>query len=144
MESPEQCPKQIYNIMLKTWDYNPLIRPNFLELMDELGDLLEEGDHQEYINLQESFDASTVQNPGYTGDSILGTMSPPDFQTQTSVLLAHVNEDEYLDPITNLNNGWANQKSADDYLVPNGTNHNMFELKPLIGNGKTHDSSVIN
>lgn len=103
MEKPEVCPQALYDMMLRTWDNNPTQRPNFLELMDELGDLLEEGTLDEYINLEKNFDATTVGNPDNHVENMdyLGQMAPQDFTSQMSVTPAHVSpEDGYLVPST--------------------------------------------
>lgn len=103
MEKPEVCPQPLYDMMLRTWDNNPTKRPNFLELMDELGDLLEEGTLDEYINLEKNFDATTIGNPDNHVENMdyLGKMAPQDFTSQMSVTPAHVSpEDGYLVPST--------------------------------------------
>ena len=103
MEKPEVCPQALYDMMLKTWDDNPTQRPNFLELMDELGDLLEEGTLDEYINLEKNFDATTIGNPDNHVENMdyLGKMAPQDFTSQMSVTPAQVSpEDGYLVPST--------------------------------------------
>ena len=103
MEKPEVCPQALYDMMLRTWDNNPTKRPNFLELMDELGDLLEEGTLDEYINLEKNFDATTIGNPGNHVENMgyLDQMAPQDFTSQMSVTPAHVSpEDGYLVPST--------------------------------------------
>ena len=90
-------------MMLRTWDNNPTQRPNFLELMDELGDLLEEGTLDEYINLEKNFDATTIGNPDNHVENMdyLGQMAPQDFTSQMSVTPAQVSpEDGYLVPST--------------------------------------------
>ena len=103
MEKPEVCPQALYDMMLRTWDNNPTKRPNFLELMDELGDLLEEGTLDEYINLEKNFDATTIGNPDNHVENMdyLGKMAPQDFTSQMSVTPAQVSpEDGYLVPST--------------------------------------------
>ena len=103
MEKPEVCPQALYDMMLRTWDDNPTQRPNFLELMDELGDLLEEGTLDEYINLEKNFDATTIGNPDNHVENMdyLGQMAPQDFTSQMSVTPAQVSpEDGYLVPST--------------------------------------------
>ena len=103
MEKPEVCPQALYDMMLRTWDNNPTQRPNFLELMDELGDLLEEGTLDEYINLEKNFDATTIGNPDNHVENMdyLGQMAPQDFTSQMSVTPAQVSpEDGYLVPST--------------------------------------------
>ena len=103
MEKPEVCPQALYDMMLRTWDNNPTQRPNFLELMDELGDLLEEGTLDEYINLEKNFDATTIGQPDNHVENMgyLDKMAPQDFISQMSVTPAQVSpEDGYLVPST--------------------------------------------
>ena len=35
-EIPENCPSQISRLIKKCWDRNPLLRPSFKEILDEL------------------------------------------------------------------------------------------------------------
>ena len=99
MEKPEYCPKAMYDMMLKAWDADPTKRPNFLELMDELGDLLEDGEKDHYLNLTKNFDlASTVGNfvNAVENRDYFGMMAAPDFMSQMSVTPAQVSpEDGY-------------------------------------------------
>ena len=137
MEIPENCPQPIYNMMLRTWDNEPEKRPQFLEVMDELGDLLEEGETDHYLDLTKNFDASVVNNAVENKD-YLAMMSPPDFTTQTSVSPANLNldRDAYLEP--KKPNGNANSVIAfdnDDYLMPNGKGGQAIEMTTLISKG---------
>lgn len=43
MERPKYSNKLIYNIMLECWRARPVQRPTFGNLVDKLGNLLEEG-----------------------------------------------------------------------------------------------------
>jgi hypothetical protein len=135
MENPEICPQSIYEMMLHTWDTEPTNRPTFLELMDELGDLLEEGETDHYLDLSKRFDASTAgTNNAVENKDYLAMMSPPDFNTQMSVSPSHHDQDQgaYLAPIKTLI-----KIDSEDYLVPsqNQQKPDQFEMLPLLQNG---------
>jgi focal adhesion kinase 1 len=34
LSKPANCPDELYSIMLKTWEYDPLLRPKFSQLND--------------------------------------------------------------------------------------------------------------
>ncbi len=140
-EKPQICPRAIHEMMLRTWDSQPQNRPNFLQLMDELGDLLEEGERDHYLDLTKRFDASTNNgtNNAVENKDYLGMMSPPDFLTQTSVSMQPDPEDNdgYLQP---KNDGYLQPKCSfkfdnDDYLMPNGQSAGQcMEMKNMNGN----------
>ena len=117
--------------------------------MDELGDLLEEGEKDHYLDLTKNFDASTVGAPNagvpnaVENKDYLAMMSPPDIQTQMSVSPSH--QEDYLEPRSNFQGqgqfqgqSFIKQDSDDNYLIPNGKN-NFIELKPLMTNGMHAD-----
>ncbi len=89
MEKPGNCPMVIYRTMLECWAAEPSQRPLFNALMDRLGDLLEDGERDHYLDLSKRFDntigravgaASSAENKQY-----LESMLAPDFNTQMSV-----------------------------------------------------------
>ena len=159
MEKPEYCPKAMYDMMLKAWDADPIKRPNFLELMDELGDLLEDGERDHYLNLTKNFDASTVGNFVNTVENrnYFGMMAAPDFMSQMSVTPAQVSpEDGYLIPSAKKEQSFQFDEKdlsipadrgqslklireqslkldTDDYLMPNGKSPNEIELTSFVG-----------
>ncbi|GIY37238.1 hypothetical protein CDAR_109862 [Caerostris darwini] len=51
MEKPDYCPENIYYIMQDCWQDNPDDRPEFSQLSDTLGGLIETGVKQHYIDL---------------------------------------------------------------------------------------------
>ncbi|GIX95041.1 vascular endothelial growth factor receptor 2 [Caerostris extrusa] len=51
MEKPDYCPENIYHIMQDCWQDNPDDRPEFSQLSDTLGGLIETGVKQHYIDL---------------------------------------------------------------------------------------------
>ena len=143
MEKPEVCPGPLYNMMMRTWDADPTHRPTFLELMDELGDLLEEGEKDHYLDLTKMFDASTVgtcntvENKDY-----LAMMSPPDFMTQMSASPME-QEDGYLQP---RKSEAVVQLDHDDYLLPNGKANQFdsidkIESTALLQNGNSSNGN---
>ncbi len=40
LEKPEKCPQEVYEIMLKCWSREPDSRPNFLEIIHELEEII--------------------------------------------------------------------------------------------------------
>ena len=142
MEKPELSPQPMYDMMMKTWNSDPKKRPNFLELMDELGDLLEEGTKDDYLTLTENFDASTigtvnaVENKDY-----LGIMSAPDFMSQMSVTPTQVSpEDGYLIPSKKPDQSL--KLDLDEYLMPNGKTIEI-ERASLTGNGNGNATTAV-
>ena len=147
MEKPEYCPQPIYDMMLHTWDSEPEKRPNFLQLMDELGDLLEEGETDHYLDLTKNFDASFANNAVENKD-YLAMMSPPDFTTQTSVspgdfrpqtsVTSAADLNGYLEPTKPTTkkpiNGSVIAFDNDDYLMPNGKS-TVIEMTSLTSKG---------
>ncbi|XP_028414936.1 fibroblast growth factor receptor 2-like [Dendronephthya gigantea] len=51
MEKPQNCPLQIYEMMLKTWSENPSYRPCFSQLEQELEKMLSSLTSQEYLDI---------------------------------------------------------------------------------------------
>ncbi|KAI1303212.1 Fibroblast growth factor receptor 1-A [Halotydeus destructor] len=64
MESPPRCPVSVYNLMKKTWEYEPLSRPTFHELVRNLANILTMMVDQEYLN----FDALKLDTPPTSDD----------------------------------------------------------------------------
>lgn len=123
MEKPEYCPGVIYKVMMDCWKDEPTQRPSFTEMVDFLGDLLEDGERDNYLDLSNQFSklhtnsdrktsCNAVENRDY-----LGMMSAPDFKMQMSVL---PDEDDYLVP-----NGQHQAVSEDEggYLMPKSNEH---------------------
>lgn len=42
MEKPDYCTKQVYDIMLQCWKAKPMLRPTFTEVVEGIGELLED------------------------------------------------------------------------------------------------------
>ncbi|XP_046814947.1 vascular endothelial growth factor receptor 1 isoform X1 [Vespa crabro] len=51
MEQPPYATSEVYNIMLQCWKAKPTLRPSFTELVNNIGDLLEESVKTHYITL---------------------------------------------------------------------------------------------
>jgi len=51
MEAPPNCPQQMYAIMIECWKEKPYERPNFPELVNDLGDIIAANSQQEYLDL---------------------------------------------------------------------------------------------
>lgn len=136
MPKPHFAPRDIYKTMLSCWDADPVKRPRFLELTGIFGDLLEEGEKENYIILGERFEQENRERRG--GETqYLAMMSQPDYQRMTSSCYDGVEEDAgYLVP-NRMNNNSSSQKELaveDGYLVPTspGFQETTFS-RPLIG-----------
>jgi len=79
MPQPLFAPREVYRIMSECWAREPTHRPRFRELADMLGDLLEAGEVDRYMDLGRRYESSDRR----TGD-ILQWMASPDYQTMTS------------------------------------------------------------
>lgn len=56
MNKPDYCPENIFtNIVEKCWNVNPVDRPNFNELYERIGNHMETGVHQYYVDLNEQY-----------------------------------------------------------------------------------------
>lgn len=55
MEKTEHCPDDVYQIMKDCWHAEPKERPEFSQLSDVLGALLESGVRQHYIDLNDPY-----------------------------------------------------------------------------------------
>ena len=75
MPQPLFAPREIYRIMSECWAREPAHRPRFRELADMLGDLLEAGEVDRYMDLGRRYESSDRR----TGD-ILQWMASPDYQ----------------------------------------------------------------
>lgn len=79
MPQPHFAPREVYRIMSECWAREPAHRPRFRELADMLGDLLEAGEVDRYMDLGRRYE----NNDRRTGD-ILQWMASPDYQAMTS------------------------------------------------------------
>nr|XP_050846243.1 vascular endothelial growth factor receptor 1 isoform X2 [Vespula vulgaris] len=77
MEQPAYATPEVYNIMLQCWKAKPTLRPSFTELVDSIGDLLEESVRTHYISLNTPYmDMNTMILDGK--NDYLTMMSAPD------------------------------------------------------------------
>ncbi|XP_020278228.1 vascular endothelial growth factor receptor 1 isoform X2 [Pseudomyrmex gracilis] len=76
MEQPEYALRNVYDIMLQCWKAKPTLRPTFTELVDSIGDLLEESVRSHYITLNTPYmDMNTTNLEGK--NDYLTMMSAP-------------------------------------------------------------------
>ncbi|XP_015788027.1 vascular endothelial growth factor receptor 1-like [Tetranychus urticae] len=65
MERPDKCPQIIYKIMTDCWLSIPIERPNFKQLVNRLGELIDESIRDYYTELETLVSKTTM--PGYYG-----------------------------------------------------------------------------
>jgi len=72
MKQPNYAIREIYNIMLQCWETEPASRPSFTNLVESIGNLLEESVKMYYINLNTQYiDMNEINlnvNPGCSKD----------------------------------------------------------------------------
>ena len=89
MPQPLFAPREVYRIMSECWAREPTHRPRFRELADMLGDLLEAGEVDRYMDLGRRYESSDRR----TGD-ILQWMASPDYQVDSDSLNGRLGVDE--------------------------------------------------
>lgn len=47
LERPDDCPDEIYQVMMDCWQYNPALRPTFTKLVDVFSR------HPDYVNISQ-------------------------------------------------------------------------------------------
>lgn len=53
LEKPKHCKSQLFNIISKCWNSDANKRPSFADLKQELGNLLDDNEHQgNYVDLE--------------------------------------------------------------------------------------------
>ncbi|XP_021947889.1 platelet-derived growth factor receptor beta isoform X3 [Folsomia candida] len=78
MEKPALAPSSIYDIMTECWAHESSARPTFSTLVDRIGDLMEEGHRQQYVDLNVPYDR--MNKEWLSGkEDYLSRMSGPDF-----------------------------------------------------------------
>ncbi|ODM98276.1 Platelet-derived growth factor receptor alpha [Orchesella cincta] len=55
MEKPALAPSCVYDIMLECWAQEPTERPSFSTLVDRIGDMMEEGLRNHYVDLNQTY-----------------------------------------------------------------------------------------
>jgi len=61
MPQPHNCRNELYELMIKCWDENPLNRPDFSEIKEKLDELLEASCGVTYLNLKNDSDYETYE-----------------------------------------------------------------------------------
>ena len=83
MDKPGNCPVIIYRAMSECWAAEPGGRPSFKKLMDLLGDILDEGERDNYLDLSHKFDITVGKSVGATDNKgYLEGMRGCDYGTQ--------------------------------------------------------------
>nr|XP_033203848.1 vascular endothelial growth factor receptor 1 isoform X1 [Bombus vancouverensis nearcticus] len=84
LEQPEYATCEIYDIMLQCWKAKPTLRPSFTELVQGIGELLEESVKAHYISLNDPYmDMNTTLLEGGRSD-YLTMLSAPDHAALSS------------------------------------------------------------
>uniref|UniRef100_A0A8D8YC98 receptor protein-tyrosine kinase n=1 Tax=Cacopsylla melanoneura TaxID=428564 RepID=A0A8D8YC98_9HEMI len=94
MEKPDYSPDDIYTIMLECWDAKPVLRPNFTELTERIGSMVEDPIRKHYLNLNEVYLRLNAED--MQGEDYLAMLSAPDIRNM--VTSADEGEDGYLEP----------------------------------------------
>ncbi|XP_056632203.1 vascular endothelial growth factor receptor 1-like isoform X1 [Diorhabda sublineata] len=83
LESPDYCPKEIYQIMTECWSVKPALRPSFTKLTERIGTLLEDTLRKHYVDLNDPYLAiNTKMMQSYS--DYLSMLSPPNFDVIVS------------------------------------------------------------
>ncbi|KAG7204953.1 hypothetical protein KM043_005341 [Ampulex compressa] len=91
MEQPEYATADVYNIMLQCWKAKPTLRPSFTELVESIGDQLEESVRAHYVSLNTPYmDMNTMILESGKND-YLTMMSAPDHAALSSPTHDYVN-----------------------------------------------------
>ncbi|XP_058810705.1 vascular endothelial growth factor receptor 1 isoform X2 [Phymastichus coffea] len=86
MEQPKYATKDLYNIMLQCWKAKPTLRPSFSELVEDIGELLEEGVKKHYVELNSLYIDTIDEKHDY-----LQMMSSPDHAALASPQHDYIN-----------------------------------------------------
>ncbi|XP_039309901.1 vascular endothelial growth factor receptor 1 isoform X2 [Solenopsis invicta] len=91
MEQPEYSIREVYDIMLQCWKAKPSLRPSFTDLVENIGNLLEESVRLHYISLNTPYmDMNTINLESGKND-YLTMMSAPDHAVLSSPNHDYVN-----------------------------------------------------
>ncbi|XP_033331754.2 vascular endothelial growth factor receptor 1 [Megalopta genalis] len=78
LEQPEYATPEVYNLMRQCWKAKPTLRPSFTEVVDSIGNLLEDSVKSHYIQLNAPYlDMNTIQLENGK-DDYLTMLSAPD------------------------------------------------------------------
>ncbi|KAF7410024.1 hypothetical protein HZH68_004405 [Vespula germanica] len=131
MEQPAYATPEVYNIMLQCWKAKPTLRPSFTELVDSIGDLLEESVRTHYISLNTPYmDMNTMILDGK--NDYLTMMSAPDHAALSLPMGDYVNtsilenapESAYL----------CMKKSRFEFPLVTSDSEDAVELSPMLKN----------
>nr|XP_033321453.1 vascular endothelial growth factor receptor 1-like [Megalopta genalis] len=91
MEQPEYATPEVYEIMRQCWKAKPTLRPSFTELVDSIGNLLEDSVRAHYIQLNDPYlDMNTILLESGK-DDYLTMLSAPDHAMLSSPTHEYVN-----------------------------------------------------
>ncbi|XP_076182482.1 PDGF- and VEGF-receptor related isoform X2 [Ptiloglossa arizonensis] len=91
MEQPKYATSEVYSIMRQCWKAKPTTRPSFTELVESIGDLLEDSVKSHYISLNNPYlDMNTLMLENGKHD-YLTMLSAPDHATLSSPGPEYVN-----------------------------------------------------
>ncbi|XP_012522394.1 vascular endothelial growth factor receptor 1 isoform X2 [Monomorium pharaonis] len=91
MEQPEYAIREVYDIMLQCWKAKPTLRPSFTDLVENIGNLLEESVRMHYISLNTPYMDMNTMNLESGKDDYLTMMSAPDHAVLSSPTHEYVN-----------------------------------------------------
>ncbi|XP_031828557.1 PDGF- and VEGF-receptor related isoform X2 [Nomia melanderi] len=91
MEQPEYATPEVYDIMLQCWKAKPTLRPSFTELVESIGDLLEESVRAHYISLNAPYLDMNTMLLGNGKNDYLTMLSAPDHAMLSSPTHEYVN-----------------------------------------------------
>ncbi|GLG93183.1 Protein sevenless [Gryllus bimaculatus] len=126
MERPPYATQDLYRVMLRCWEANPVRRPPFDELADGLGAFLEESVRNHYLDLNNAYIDMNEQWQRDGATDYLGMLGAPDYSN-----LVAPREDDDPDYINSLPGVLPPSPSANSgYLLMRGG-------APLPGSGST-------
>ncbi|XP_018340861.1 PREDICTED: vascular endothelial growth factor receptor 1 isoform X1 [Trachymyrmex septentrionalis] len=91
MEQPDYAIREVYDIMLQCWKAKPTLRPSFTDLVESIGNLLEESVRLHYISLNTPYMDMNTMNLESGKNDYLTMMSAPDHAVLSSPSHDYVN-----------------------------------------------------
>ncbi|KZC11067.1 Vascular endothelial growth factor receptor 3, partial [Dufourea novaeangliae] len=148
MEQPEYATFEVYDIMLQCWKAKPTVRPSFTELVDSIGDLLEESVKAHYVSLNDPYmDMNTTMLEGGKND-YLTMLSAPDHTMLSSPNHDYVNspvpenpgDSSYLcmSPISKRDESGifsprsVQERTHFDFPSPTSDSEDAVEMSPML------------
>ncbi|XP_014609483.1 PREDICTED: vascular endothelial growth factor receptor 1 isoform X2 [Polistes canadensis] len=159
MEQPAYATPDVYNIMLQCWKAKPTLRPGFTELVESIGDLLEESVKTHYITLNTPYmDMNTMILDGK--NDYLTMMSAPDHTVLSLPVRDYVNSPISENPpdsaylcMSPSNNGdesgifsprMDSEKLHFEFPSVTSDTEDAIELSPMLKNVDDHYLKPIN